>query len=317
MFIDEVGNIIFAAGHGGPGRVSFRRPPERGPDGGNGGQGGSLYLTAVDDLLALAPLATQKRFTAANGQSGGRNRRSGAAGVNLTIALPVGTTIFSQSSGQLLAELTQVGQKLLFCCGGLGGRGNFEFRSSTNTTPQHAQPGLPGQSHCVRLVLKLVADYGLIGLPNAGKSSLLNALTRAHAKVAAYPFTTLEPNLGVLHHKVIADVPGLIAGAARGKGLGIKFLKHIEKVKLLLHCLSAESEDLLGDYQIIHRELANYSPDLINKTEIILLTKIDLINQSELKNCLATLRKLKKKIIPVSVYKLTTLKSLAAVFKHS
>ncbi|MFH1840760.1 MAG: GTPase ObgE [Candidatus Shapirobacteria bacterium] len=316
MFIDEVDNIVFEAGHGGAGRVSFHRPPERGPDGGNGGKGGDLYLKTVEDSMAMTRFAAKKEFQAAHGEKGGCNHKSGRDGRDLYLDLPMGTDIFDQN-GQKILVMEKPGLTILFCRGGLGGQGNFEFRSSVNTTPKYAQPGLAGEKKTVRLVLKLIADYGLVGLPNAGKSSLLNVLTKARVKVAAYPFTTLEPNLGVLNGKIIADIPGLIAGASTGRGLGIKFLKHIEKVALLLHCLSAESEDLIADYQTVRQELANYSHDLINKTEIILLTKSDLINQTALKEQLATLRKLKKKVLPVSIYDEASLKKLAGILSDS
>lgn len=300
MLVDEA-EITIKAGHGGKGMVSFRRPPERGPDGGNGGKGGSVYIRVINDITALAPFASKKYYEAQDGQAGSRNRRTGADAEDLELLIPLGTTIIDAHADKIL-ELEQAGKRILICKGGLGGKGNWEFRSSCNTTPRYAQPGLNGEEKKLKLILKLLADFGLIGIPNAGKSSLLNELTKANVKVANYPFTTLEPNLGAFKRKIIADIPGLIEGAHKGKGLGIKFLKHIEKVTLLLHCISVESENIIKDYQIVRNELEKYNPELTKKEEVVLLTKTDLIDQTQLKQKLNQLKKLKKKVLPISIH---------------
>lgn len=205
--------------------------------------------------------------------------------------------------------------RILICKGGLGGRGNFEMRSSKMTTPMYAQKGLSGEERFFKVELKFIADFGLIGLPNAGKSSLLNELTAANAKIADYPFTTLEPNLGVIKslpagRQVIADIPGLIEGAAEGKGLGIKFLKHIEKVKLLLHVVPADSENIVKNYQVVRKELEKYNPELIEKPEMIILTKTDLVDKKQVKEKINKLKKFKKKVLPVSIHDWDSLKEL-------
>jgi GTP-binding protein len=301
MLVDEA-KIVFRAGHGGPGRVSFFPGETSGPDGGNGGRGGDVYLQATTDLTALRPYTTKKVKFAGNGEMGGKNLKFGSDGNDIIVHLPVGSVITDQTTGKVL-ELSIPDEKILFCKGGLGGRGNAEFKSSVRTTPTFAQPGLPGDEKDCTVILKLIADYGLIGFPNAGKSSLINELTKADVKVANYPFTTLEPNLGALHGgKIIADIPGLIEGAHDGKGLGIKFLKHIEKVTTLLHCLTVESEDLKKDYETIRNELGEYNPELLEKAEILLLTKHDMVTEKELKEKIKIAKKLNKNVEVVSIH---------------
>lgn len=308
MLIDEV-EITVKGGHGGPGRVSFGPAKYSGPDGGNGGRGGDVYLKVTSDLFALNQFTKKKFLKAEDGEGGGKNKRSGKDGKDLDLTLPIGTFLEDKNSGEVF-ELNDLNQGILIARGGLGGKGNFELKSPRVTTPKSAQVGLPGQERQLKVLLKLIADFGLIGLPNAGKSSLLNELTAANVKTAAYPFTTLEPNLGVLNGKVIADIPGLIEGASKGKGLGIKFLKHIEKVKLLLHCISAESEDVLKDYQIVRNELGTFNPELLEKEEIILLTKSDLAEKTGLEKRVKALRKFKREILPVSIYDFDNLEKL-------
>lgn len=309
MLIDEA-HIIFKGGHGGPGRVSFYPGETSGPDGGNGGRGGDVYIVATSDLTALRPFTTKKVKAAENGEMGGKNLSFGSDGKDIEVILPVGTVLTDQNTGKIV-ELTKPGERILFAKGGLGGRGNAEFKSSRRTTPKFAQPGLPGEEKDCIVELKLIADFGLIGLPNAGKSSLLNELTSANVKVANYPFTTLEPNLGALeNNKIIADIPGLIEGAHTGKGLGIKFLKHIEKVGILLHCISADSEDVLHDYHTIYNELNEYKEELISKKEIIILTKSDMTSEKELKEKIKQLKKLKKEIVPASIYDYDSIQNL-------
>lgn len=282
--IDEI-HIIIKGGNGGNGIVHFYSDawrPKGGPDGGNGGDGGSVYFQAVSDITKLDQFRHSKIYAAQNGNPGGRNNRTGKNGDDLIIQVPVGT-VASYDNGTSV-ELTEIGQKILMARGGKGGRGNYVFRSATNQTPQEFEEGRKCQNKKLFLQLKLIAQVGLIGLPNAGKTSLLNELTPANAKVANYSFTTLEPNLGVTKGGfIVADIPGLIEGAAIGKGLGVKFLKHIERTKLLIHCVSAESQNPQKDYQTIRQELANYSSKLAQKPEIIILTKSDILDPKDIK----------------------------------
>lgn len=256
MLLDTV-NVVFSGGHGGAGVVSFGKKEHSGPDGGNGGKGGDIYILATSDITLLNQFNEKSSFTAGIGGSGRKYRQSGKDGKDLEILVPRGTSIFDEATGDLIVELKTIGQKELLCVGGKGGRGNYEFRSARNTTPEYAQPGLNGQERRVKLILKLIADFGLIGLPNAGKSSLLNELTNAKAKVGAYPFTTLSPNLGVFNGKTIADIPGLIEGASEDKGLGVSFLKHIEKVGVILHCISSDTENPLKDFNNKNEKYSN------------------------------------------------------------
>lgn len=306
MLVDEA-EIIVRGGHGGAGRVSFRSKIGGGPDGGNGGKGGDVYAKATSDVYALKQFLSKKVCEASDGESGGAGIRSGANGKDLILLMPVGIVLTDEKGTEI--ELTADGQQILLVKGGLGGRGNESFKSPSNTTPRYAQKGLEGEERKLKLKLKLIADFGLIGLPNAGKSSLLNELTRVNAKIGAYPFTTIEPNLGVLNGKVLVDIPGLIEGASEGKGLGHKFLKHIEKVKLLLHCISSESDDPLKDYKIIREELKKFNPELLNKKEIILLTKSDL-GESKLKKIG------KEKIIPVSIHDWDSIQALIKILSE-
>lgn len=311
MLIDEA-EVTLKGGHGGAGKVSFYPGLKSGPDGGNGGKGGDLYIKAVSDLTALERYSKDKLLQAENGEAGRSNKQYGKDGKDLEINMPVGTTLIDKISGQGL-ELNKVDERILIAKGGLGGRGNFEFRSSRNTTPRYAQPGLPGEEKHFQVILRFLADYGLIGLPNAGKSSLLNELTTANVKTAEYPFTTLEPNLGVFKGKIIADIPGLIEGAAEGKGLGIKFLKHIEKVNLLLHCISSESGNVKSDYEVVREELEKFNSELLQKPEIILLTKTDLTEKSESEKKLKELKKINSKIYPVSIHDWDSLEKIKKI----
>lgn len=314
MLIDEV-DIVIKPGHGGPGKVSFRGKKGGGPDGGNGGKGGDIFVEVTSDLYALNRFVSKKVLDAPNGEPGGSNEKSGSNANDLILIMPIGTFITDGQGMEI--ELDELGKKVLLAKGGLGGKGNAFFKSSKNTTPRYAQPGLRGEEKKLNLKLKLIADFGLIGLPNAGKSSILNELTNATAKIGDYPFTTLEPNLGMLNNKVLADIPGLIEGASVGKGLGHKFLKHIEKVKLLLHCISSESEDPIKDYKIIQKELKEYNPLLLEKQEIILLTKSDLLDEKDLEKKLKSLAKTQKQIIPVSIHNWESLQSLIKLLEKS
>lgn len=245
------------------------------------------------------------------GSQGGHNRKSGADGEDLNLIVPIGTTLIDQIGSE--TPLDELNKKVLLAKGGLGGKGNFFFKSSSNTTPRYAQPGLRGEEKKLILKLKLIADFGLVGLPNAGKSSILNELTNAEAKIGDYPFTTLEPNLGMLKGSVIADIPGLIEGAAEGRGLGHKFLKHIEKVRLLLHCISSQSEDPVRDYNIIQGELKKFNPKLLEKQEIILLTKSDLLGKVDLEKIRKGLSQTKRQVIPLSIHNWDSLQSLIQI----
>lgn len=314
MLIDEV-DIILKGGHGGAGKVSFNPGKKAGPNGGNGGKGGDIYISAISDLRALNQFSKVKFLEAENGSPGDNFQKSGKNGKDLEIKMPLGTEVYDQISGEVF-KLDNLDDRVLICKGGIGGKGNFELRSSENTTPLYAQKGLRGQERHLKLVLKFIADFGLIGLPNAGKSSLLNELTNAGVKTADYPFTTLEANLGMYSGKVIADIPGLIEGASEGKGLGIKFLKHIEKVKLLLHLVPADSEDVVKDYQVVRNELEKYNPELLKKEEIILLTKTDLIEEKDVKNKIKILKKFKKPIFPISIHDWDSIKKLEKILDN-
>jgi GTP-binding protein len=301
MLIDTA-EVIFRGGHGGNGITSFGKKERSGPNGGNGGLGGNLYVVATSDLTLLNQFSRKTIFFAGNGYSGGKNKMSGLRGKDLEILLPFGTSIIDKETGKVIYELDKTGDRQLICRGGLGGRGNWEFKSPTKRSPTYHQMGLPGEEKSLILSLKLIADFGLVGLPNSGKSSLLNELTNANAKIANYPFTTLSPNLGVCGGKFLADIPGLIEGASEGRGLGIRFLKHIEKVGTLLHCISSESSDLIKDYDTVRIEMGKYSPELLKKTEVILLTKSDLIDKKTAKKDIETLKTTKREVLTVSIY---------------
>ncbi len=308
MLIDEI-EITLKGGNGAPGKVSFGKMQGSGPDGGNGGDGGDLYVRAISDLKALNQFSKQPLQAAGNGLPGMQRQKDGKQGDDLTVNLPVGTTLVDHATGQEL-ELDEVGKIILLCKGGIGGLGNYELRSARNTTPEKAQGGRPGEERHFFAILKYIADFGLIGLPNSGKSSLLNELTSATAEVGNYPFTTLEPNLGIANKKVFADIPGLIEGASHGRGLGVRFLKHIEKVKLLLHCIAVDSEDIKKDYQIVRGELKEFGRGLTEKEEIILLTKSDLAEKIQVQKQIRILKKLNKNVYPVSIHDWESLEAL-------
>lgn len=300
MFVDEI-EVTIKAGSGGPGKVSFF-PMKGGPNGGNGGDGGNVYAVADTQMSTLNRYAGTHEFKAETGGAGGANRKEGARGKDLHLSLPVGTTIIDIETGKEL-ELTTASDRLLLARGGRGGLGNEAFKTATYQTPKKAEPGERGEERRVKMVMRLIADYGLIGLPNGGKSSLLNELTAANVKTANYAFTTLEPNLGALESgKILADIPGLIEGASSGRGLGIKFLKHIEKTGLLIHCISVESQDPIKDYDTVMNELTIYNPEVAEKKQILLLTKIDLATEEEVHQKLQILQKINKNAYPVSIH---------------
>jgi GTP-binding protein len=307
MLIDEV-KITIKGGDGGNGIVHFYSDafrPKGGPDGGEGGEGGSVYFQAVSDISKLNQFRHAKVYGAENGGQGGQNNCSGKKGDDLIIQVPFGTLVTYDNGTSV--ELTEIGQKVLMARGGSGGRGNYLFRSATNQTPQERELGYKCQTKKLFLQLKLIAQIGLIGLPNAGKTSLLNEMTPANAKVANYSFTTLEPNLGVTKGGlIIADIPGLIEGAAEGKGLGVKFLKHVERTSLLIHCVAADSTDPSKDYQTVRQELSSYSSNLADKPEIIVLTKSDTLDPKEI----TKLKKLIKAEVVTSIIDSDSIKTL-------
>ncbi len=306
MLIDEI-TIRIKAGDGGRGAVAFNgNKMMLGPVGGNGGFGGNIYFEGVSDLSALSQFRNKKEIKTDNGGPGRGNFIDGKDGEDLVVKVPIGTVITKLETGETI-EIIKAGEKLLVAKGGYAGKGNFHYRSSTNTRPKQFGPGTPGQEFTVKLELKLIADVGLIGLPNAGKSSLLNELTEAKSKVANYAFTTLEPNLGVYYELILADIPGLIEGASAGKGLGIKFLKHIERTKILFHLVSAESENPVGDYKIVRRELKKYSNELYKKKEYLFLSKYDMVSEKNMKKKMTALKKLNKNAIAISIHDMDSL----------
>ncbi len=275
--------VYIRSGDGGAGAVSFRREKFiefGGPDGGNGGRGGDVWVEAVDGLNTLIDYRYQQHFKAkTGGHSMGRDR-SGAKGPDAVLRVPIGTEILAEDRETVIADLTEVGQRVLLAEGGNGGFGNAHFKSSTNRAPRHANPGLEGKEMWIWLRLKLIADIGIVGLPNAGKSTFLARVSAAKPKIAAYPFTTLHPNLGVVRHKgrelVVADIPGLIEGAHEGAGIGDRFLGHVERCGALLHLVDATAEDPLADYRTVRTELAAYGGGLAEKETLVALSKIDI-----------------------------------------
>jgi GTP-binding protein len=297
MFVDEV-EIYVRAGNGGNGAVSFRREkfaPRGGPDGGDGGDGGSVLLVAEEGANSLAPLTQRKHWNAEDGQRGGSAQCSGAAGKDLTLRVPPGTIVMDAEHGFAIKDLARPGDRVVVAQGGKGGRGNVHFKSSTNRAPREATPGGQGESRKLRLELKIIADVGLIGKPNAGKSTLLSRLSRARPEIASYPFTTKYPNLGRVQLDydrsfIIADIPGLIEGAHAGAGLGHEFLRHIQRAGILIHLVEPEPTDgtePLENYRVIRQELAQYDAQLPQRPEIIAVTKADLPSATAVRDRLA------------------------------
>lgn len=292
MFLDRA-TIQIRSGKGGDGAVQWRREkyvPAGGPAGGDGGRGGSVVLVATDDLNTLLDFRYTRKFAAADGERGGIKNMSGKAGADVEIKVPVGTVIYDAKTDDVLADLHEKGQRWVAARGGMGGRGNQHFATATRKAPTFAEPGKPGEELEVRLELKLLADVGLVGMPNAGKSTLISAVSAARPKIANYPFTTLEPHLGVVSfgpgdHFVMADIPGLVEGAAEGVGLGHEFLRHVERCRLLIHLLDLsggmEARDPLDDFRIINAELARYSTELAERPMVVVLNKIDVTEALE------------------------------------
>lgn len=295
MLIDYV-EIYVKSGKGGKGAISFRREkyvPKGGPDGGDGGKGGDVIITSDPNINTLLDFRYKKKFIAEDGENGAGGLKTGKSGEDVVIKVPVGTIVKDLESGKILYDFLHPYESFVVAKGGKGGRGNNHFKTPVNQAPRKADPGMPGEALEIALELKLIADVGLIGFPNAGKSTLISVLSSAKPKIANYPFTTLEPVLGLVRYKelnsfVIADIPGIIEGAAEGKGLGLKFLKHCERTKILVFLLDVSSENIKNDYKILQNELKKFSKELFNKPRIIVLSKIDLIDEAELKKLMKT-----------------------------
>ena len=303
-FIDEI-RIQVKAGDGGDGVIRWSHTKEKelgGPSGGDGGRGGNVYAKALRDVHLLSRYRSKKELGAEDGKDGQAKNLFGANGEDLDLFLPVGSIITNIETSEKFS-LNKEGERILLLSGGFGGRGNRSFKSSRNQSPDKTTPGKPGQTATFYIEVELIAHIGLVGLRNAGKTSLLNKLTSAHGKIGDYPFTTLAPNLGEMYGYIIADIPGLVEGAAKGKGLGHKFLRHIRKTKVLVHVISLENTDVLKAYRIVRKEIEQYDPLLLEKKEIILLTKTDLKDDSKVKEAKKTLQKIAKTIYAVSLYK--------------
>ena len=308
-FLDQA-KIMVTSGKGGPGSVSFRREkfiPFGGPDGGNGGKGGDVFFEAAPNLNTLIDYRFMQHYEAGNGRGGAGRKRSGLGGKDMVLRVPVGTEVLDEDKETILLDLDKP-QKVLFLKGGDGGFGNEHYKSATNQAPRHFTPGYPGKERTVWLRLKLIADAGIVGLPNAGKSTFLASCTAAKPKIADYPFTTLSPNLGVVQlggkagklmgdgaSFVIADIPGLIEGASEGQGLGTRFLGHVERTKVLLHLIDGTDEDVVQNYKTIRAELKAYGGGLTRKAEIIAINKCDALTPAEVKKKIAALKKVSRK----------------------
>jgi GTP-binding protein len=295
-FIDYV-KIQCRSGKGGAGSRHYHRAkyvPKGGPDGGDGGRGGHIILRGNRNMWTLLPLKYQRHVFATNGESGGAGRSFGKDGEDRTIEVPCGTVVFDAETGEYLTEVTDDGQEIKLLRGGRGGLGNWHFATATNRTPRYAQPGEPAIERTIILELKLLADVGLVGFPNAGKSTLLSAVSAARPKIADYPFTTMEPQLGIVSYRdnrsfVMADIPGIIEGASEGRGLGLRFLRHIERNAVLLFMVPADSNDILREYEILMRELREFNPDLVDKPRLLAISKSDMLDDELIAEIEATL----------------------------
>lgn len=284
-FVDYV-KIYCRSGKGGRGSSHFRREkyiPKGGPDGGDGGRGGHVYLRGNRNYWTLLHLKYERHIMATNGEGGSAKRSTGKDGEDRVIEVPCGTVVYDAETGEYICDVTEDGQQVMLLKGGRGGLGNCHFKTATNQAPRYAQPGEPFQERMVILQLKLLADVGLVGFPNAGKSTLLSVVSAAKPKIANYPFTTLEPNLGIVSYRdnrsfVMADIPGIIEGASEGKGLGLRFLRHIERNSLLLFMIPADSDDIRKEYGILHNELVKYNPELLDKRRVLAITKCDMLD---------------------------------------
>jgi GTP-binding protein len=292
-FVDYI-KMYVCSGNGGKGSVHLHREKyitKGGPDGGDGGRGGHIILKGNQNLWTLHHLKFKKHFRAGHGEHGSKSRSTGADGTDIYVEVPLGTVVKDNETNNMLFEITTHGQEVVLCQGGMGGRGNWHFKSSTNQTPRYAQPGIPGEEKNVTIELKILADVGLVGFPNAGKSTLLSVITAAKPKIADYEFTTLKPNLGIVDYRdyqsfVMADIPGIIKGAAEGKGLGHYFLRHIERNSILLFLIPADASDIKKQYDILLDELKRYNPEMLDKERLVAISKSDLLDnelQTELK----------------------------------
>ncbi len=318
-FLDQV-KIYIKAGSGGDGSPSFRREKFiefGGPDGGDGGDGGSIIFKAERNLNTLIDYRYQQHHKAKRGDNGSGQNRTGKSGDNLILKVPLGTQVFEEDNKTLLFDFIKIGEEFIAATGGKGGLGNTRFKSSTNRAPRKFTKGAPGEEFTIWLQLKTIADIGIIGLPNAGKSSLLAAITNANPKIASYQFTTLNPNLGVISYDdkevTIADIPGLIEGAHKGSGLGIQFLKHIERCKSLLHMIDITNNDIKKSYNQVKNELKNYSTKLSKKKELIVLNKTDLIDEKKVKDIINNFSKItKSEVISMSTFEKKTISKIKA-----
>ncbi len=316
-FLDQA-KIFIKAGNGGSGSASFRREKFiefGGPDGGDGGSGGSIVFIASKNLNTLIDFRFQQHFKAERGKDGAGKKKTGKSGKDLMLKVPVGTQIFEEDNNTLIEDLKNSEQKVVIAAGGKGGLGNVRFKSSTNRAPRKKTGGEEGEGFWIWLQLKVIADIGIIGMPNSGKSSLLSALTNSKPKIANYPFTTINPNLGISNYDdkeiTFADIPGLIEGAHEGIGLGDKFLRHIERCKSILHLIDITEDNLFENYSKVRKELFKYSEKLLKKKEIVVLNKIDMINDKETKDKVNIFKKkLKKKIFTISALKHKGLKDI-------
>ena len=321
-FLDEA-KITVKAGDGGNGCCSFRREKFiefGGPNGGDGGHGGSIILSVSKGLNTLIDYRFTQHFKAERGENGKGNNKTGASGKDLILKVPIGTQIYAEDKKTLLYDLIKEGENIKIANGGKGGLGNTRFKSSTNQAPRKTTNGVAGEEFDIWLELKIIADIGLVGFPNSGKSSLLSLTTRAKPKIADYPFTTINPNLGVLNiddkEIIIADIPGLIKGAHKGVGLGDKFLKHIERCKSLLHLIDINEDNLFNRYKIIREELEKYSSELMNKREIVAFNKVDLLEEEEINLKISEFKKnFKKKFFKISILKKNNIKELLRALK--
>lgn len=304
MFIDEA-EIEVKAGDGGDGAVAFRREkyvPKGGPSGGNGGKGGDVIIQAFRNLNTLLDFKYKRKYAAGNGAMGGSSLKDGKNGKDVLIKVPIGTIVKDSESQKVLADLDKDGKLIVVAKGGRGGKGNSNFATPTNQAPRFAEKGKKGESRKIILELKLIADVGIVGFPNAGKSTLISVISAAKPKIADYPFTTLEPNLGIVYYKdyksfTVADIPGIIEGAHEGKGLGLKFLRHIERTKILLFLIEVTSENIERDYKILLNELKQYSKKLAERKKIIAISKTDLIDKKDFEKI--PLKKFSKEKIPI------------------
>lgn len=324
-FIDHV-KIFCRSGSGGPGSVHFRKEkfvPKGGPDGGDGGRGGHIILRGNRNLWTLLHLRYRKHIFADNGNAGEGGGRTGAQGEDIIVEVPLGTVAKDAETGEKLLEVTEDQEEIILLEGGLGGRGNIHFKNATNQAPRYAQPGIEGIENAVVLELKLLADVGFVGFPNAGKSTLLSVLSAAKPDIADYPFTTLVPNLGVVEYRnhqsfVVADIPGIIEGASEGKGLGLRFLRHIERNSVLLFLIPADADDIKKEYEILVEELRKYNPELLDKERIVAVSKADLLDKELMQEMSEELEGFKFTFLSsITQYGITDLKDLLWKSLHS